>query len=542
MKVGGYLNSPQMRVHLVGANETYAVMGRGTGKTTGIAPVWLFDRIQKMPGAPGFILGSTYQQILTRTLPPMIKFWQEQLKLVRGVHFVVNQRPPKNWECEFAEQPERWDNVIAWSNGTLTYLISQDRAGIPNSLSLAYGLVDEAKYIDMQRFYTDLVPAMRGGRHKWGHLSEYSSLLFTTDQPTAPEGQWIWEKEKVMDRERVDAILAIQFYIQKYRNKLTAGGLTEATQEEYGRRISAYMADLNRLRRKLVYYIEASAEENLHVLGQDYIDKQRALLPDFLFDTSILNKRATRVVGGFYPHLSDAAHTYLTFDNSFLSKLEAGTDHVLDCRQDADIDETLPLHIGCDHGARINCLNVGQGNEKHVKILNSMYVLHPQTTADLALQFCKYYEPLKNKRVVFHYDATAKAETGKAKNITYVSELCDVLKSYGWKIDLDYIGRTPLHTDRYNLWANSLRGWPDFPTISMNRYHTQVLRDAMRLTKSKEGTTDNVIKKNKADERKENFPQEKAPHITDAADTLLWGIANRKEARHSGDAYPAAMG
>lgn len=459
---------------------------------------------------------------------------------VRGIDFVVGQRPPKSWTAEPLVAPEEWKHTMAWANGTVIYFISQDGVGNPNSLSLQWGIVDETKLIDKPRFDTDLMPTLRGYRHLWEHLPEYKSLLFMTDQPTDPEGQWIWEKEKLMDSEKVQMILRLHASINDASAKLKEAK-SARMQEEYQQKIGRLLEYMRRLRMGLVYYIEANVRANIHVLGLDFVRQQERGLPRNVFEVSILNKRNMQVVGGFYGLLS-ARHCYTRFADGYLRKLSAGDDHDLDCRQDGDIDPNQPLYIGMDHGASINCMSIGQGNRQKVRIINFMYVLHPETTEELAVQFCNYYAPhqSKNKEVVFIFDQTAIAESGKASNITYKKEMVDVLVSRGWKVTEMYLGRTPGHSDRYKLWSRYLKLIPDpgYGTVMFNETHTEVLRIAMYGAKALNGRKDNEIKKDKKSER-QNIPQQKATHPTDSADILLWGITRQKEQRKPRVSTPA---
>jgi len=51
------------------ANKTVFVGGRRLGKTHGIAAPWTLRNVQRMPKSAGAFVGSSFQQLLTRTLP-----------------------------------------------------------------------------------------------------------------------------------------------------------------------------------------------------------------------------------------------------------------------------------------------------------------------------------------------------------------------------------------------------------------------------------------------------------------------------------------
>lgn len=536
-----HVNKPQLLVNAISANQTYVVAGRGVGKSSGIAPYWMLSRIKSMPRSAGFMLGSTYQQILTRTLPPILSTLNS-IGYVRGVHYVVGVRPPENWPAQPLVSPEDYKNTVSFANGTIMYLISQDRPGIPNSLSLCWGVVDEAKYIDMDRFNSDLSPAIRGYRHLFGHLAEYQSILWMTDQPTTPEGQWIWEREKLMDSRQIKVIKTIYVSLQDARQRRAAAS-SESVRLKLDTEVNSLEAAYNQARMNSVLYIEASALDNIDVLGTDYIRRQHQLLPDISFRTSIMNERMTRIEGGFYAYLDDKRHCYDAYDHSYLDTLSLGDEHIADCRHDADIDTTQPLSFACDHGASLNCMVIGQKGKGSLKVLKNLFVRHPQTSEDLALQFCNYYSPLqsKQKRLRFIYDQTAIAQHGKARNINYVQEICAVLRAHGWSVEEVYIGKTPTHSDRYLLSSKVLRPdrAPGTLAVIFNRHNTEELRLAMYTAPAETGRRENEVRKDKRSERDDKLPQEKATHLTDAFDLLLWDSANRQS--QSAPPPPSAM-
>ena len=535
-----HLNIPQIKVQLVQANETYLLCARGFGKSTGIGPEWVFHRVNVMPRSSGFILGKTYQQLLSRTLPPMINYWYT-MGLVRDVDFVVGKKPPSDWEASPLVAPEEWKNTISFVNGTLVHLISQDRPGNPNSLSLTWGVIDEAKFINMVRFYEDLIPAMRGNLAQFGHLPEYNSLLFMTDQPTTPEGQWIWEKEREMNPQQIDLILQIQVLIMQEQTKLDQCE-NKTTADNIDKKLRKLNVMLNQARMNSILYIEASALDNIDVLGADYIRKQKRLLPPDMFDVSIMNKRMTKVEHGFYPFLNDQFHCYTRYNQSYLQSIAIGADLPNDSRQDGDLNTSDPLEIAFDHGATINCMAVAQRNKTTISFKNFFYVLHPETTEDLVTSFCNYYKHYPYKIVRLHYDATAIAESGKARNITYESEIVSQFKKMGWKVRKNYLGRTPSHSDRFLLWSNCLRNNPDYPSVAFHQDHTEVLRMAMHTAPAKAGAKENEVKKDKSSERDKKLSQEKATHPTDAGDLLLWGLCERQSTTSQASSFPFAIG
>jgi hypothetical protein len=520
-----YLNRVQMLVQMVQAEETYCVVSRGVGKSTGIAPAWFLHRVKLMPGGASFICGSTYKQILSRTLPPFISTLQ-QMGYADGFDFVVNRKPPDFWDAKPIVPPQRYEDTIAWSNGHVTYLVSQDRPGSPNSLSLQFGMADEARFLDMERFNTDLMPAMRGNRELFGHLPEYLSLLFMTDQPTTAEGRWILDKEASMKPELIRAIVTLAGQINELKREILRDKSTGAVQR-FTKQLTTVQNAYDQLRKGAVLFVEGDVFDNIHVLGAGYVQKMKAMLPDRVFRVSILNERMTKTENSFYPDLDDVRHCYREeYNYEYLKTVNLSGGQVPDWRQDKDLRTDMPLHLGPDHGASYNGFAIGQGNQRWLRVVNYMYVLNPQTTEDLVEDFCKYYKGYPANKVIYYYDHTMKAESGKARNITYVDEVRKVFKKHGWMFDAVYIGATPNPTDRFLLASKCFRGQDEATHVTFNREKTEVLRMAMHDTKAVTGTKENSLKKDKRAERDTKVSQDKTTHGPDAFDMLLHGVSN----------------
>lgn len=86
----------------------------------------------------------------------MLQHW-ERWGFHRGKHYVIGIKPPKKlgWPDPVIP-PSNWENTISFYNGSIGTIISQDRKGTSNSLSLDYLDIDEAKFIDFEQLKTRL--------------------------------------------------------------------------------------------------------------------------------------------------------------------------------------------------------------------------------------------------------------------------------------------------------------------------------------------------------------------------------------------------
>ena len=110
-----YFNKPQLETMATAAHTRIFVGGRRLGKTHGIMPPWMLRNLQAMPGSSHGVIGSSFQQILTRTLPGSLKGF-EDMGYFRNVHYTIGIRPPKGF-ARPVRQPVNFDHVICWYNG-----------------------------------------------------------------------------------------------------------------------------------------------------------------------------------------------------------------------------------------------------------------------------------------------------------------------------------------------------------------------------------------------------------------------------------------
>lgn len=76
-------------------------------------------------------------------------------------------------------EPNDYEHVISFYNGSCAIIISQDRPGSSNSLTLSWLLVDEAKFIDYQKLKDETLPANGGIKSHFGaHSFNHSMMVF----------------------------------------------------------------------------------------------------------------------------------------------------------------------------------------------------------------------------------------------------------------------------------------------------------------------------------------------------------------------------
>ena len=143
--------------------------GRGTGKST-ILGKHIIDCVVQLPRSSGVLVASTYQQILTRTLPSTIA-GMEQHGVYKDLHYIVGKRPPKSWNWpEPYEPPLDYKRCIIFWNGTVINFVSQDSSsGSGRGLNTDWIVGDEAALLNEKKFQTDVVLTNRGNAKRVAH-------------------------------------------------------------------------------------------------------------------------------------------------------------------------------------------------------------------------------------------------------------------------------------------------------------------------------------------------------------------------------------
>lgn len=519
-----YLNRPQLKAYLVQANQEYHVLGRGTGKSSEILSWKARNCLFSMPRTCGFNIGETYQQLLTKTLPALIAGWERQ-GFVRDVHYVVGRRPPAKWNWPAPkEAPLDPSHFIHCINGSGIHLISQDKKTSNPGLNTAWGQGDEAKFLDWERFGEEMGPTMRLEYARYGHLSTWGSLCFTTSMPTAPEARWILKKQEEMDEEQVQLILMFALQRESLMGALQQS-ISTTQEKKLRREIARLDTRLNELRKDAIFYQEASSFENLAILGERYFRNMKKVLPDFIFRTEILNERPKKIQGSFYPDLDYAKHTYSAYDNDYLEGLNYEMEKVrnVDCRMDADLNPELPLLMSLDWGDAINCASIAQHEENTLRFVKAMHVKQPEFLDHLAKDFCAYYRHHKRKQVHLAYGHDGSVGMANSDK-TYVEQFAAILRKHGWRVVVPTIRKAPEHQETYYLWHKILSGKdPNLPRVIFNRHNCEHLLISMSQAPTRESSK-GLIKKNKDSEKgrnREKVPQEEATHYSDTADMLV---------------------
>ena len=517
-----YFNKPQRLTQLIGANTTGIVAGRRTGKTDSIAAPFVLRNMQRMPGSSGGVVVPTFKHGLTNTLPGLFAAWK-RWGFVNGLHYVVGRKPPKSFKRPIIE-PSDWEHVITFYNGSCAIIISQDRPGSSNSLTLSWLLIDEAKFIDYLKLKEESLPANGGIKSHFGTHSFNHSIMILSDMPQTQKGSWFLHYREKMDKELIATIEGTVYEIWKTKERIRAmnkkGEAVPPYLKGYLRRLDA---SLNKMRSVAVYYKEYSSIENLQLLGENYIKQMKRDLTPLTFQTSILCQRIGIARDGFYSSMRES-HKYdasnfaeldSAFAEAFASKKAAQWQE--SCTADADLDLDAPIAIGMDYNANINWIVAGQPKGRRLNVIKSFYVKFERKIPALVEDFCRYYAAHRNKTVVYYYDATALGSNYAVNEQDFRWVVIHEFEKQGWRVEAVYIGNPMRHDEKYLLinqgFAGKQRLMPFF-----NRKNNDDLILAIQAAGVSRGR--NGFRKDKGGEKLAESEESLLEHRTDGTDAF----------------------
>jgi len=339
--------------------------------------------------------------------------------------------------------------------------------------------------------------------------------------PHGKKGEWLLKRKSQMDVDLLSTLVQTRKRLMKIQNITHLRAATERNVLQH---------NLAFFRKNLHYYREFDAIDNLELLGESYIKKMKRELTPMVFLTSILNKRITKLVDGFYANLDAKLHYYDAFNNSYLNNLR--TDHgSLDINrvttysylQDSDIDTAQPLMIALDYNANINWVVTGQIVNEEMRTLKSMFVKNDRKLRELINDWCDYYHVHPIKQVIFYYDETALQGAYASDTETFADIVMHELRKRNWFVEAVYTGKPLRHSLKHQYINDALTGKKYlFPTF--NRNNNEFLLPSLEQAGIKIGR--NGFEKDKSGEKlaeSDEDPLELRTDGTDAWDNLFIG-------------------
>jgi hypothetical protein len=454
--------------------------GRGAGKSTANGADSFID-IEAMPRSKGAFLGLTYNQIMTKFLPPVIDMWQEigyrEHTEKQPGHYVIGKQPPAYWAKPW-QPPQYFQNVVSLYNGTCIELLSFDRKNMNRGGNFDWLKADEAQLLNKERFDKEIRPSIRGNRHRY-NTPRHHSISFTGSMPWLPSGMWFPDMENEA---------------KAFPNE--------------------------------VKFVKATAWDNIKVLGEKYIRRLERTLPFLVYEVEVMNRRITKLPNCFYDEFDEQKHCYITpyeySDDEFGVKIT-----------DKDYDTNTPIKISMDFNAKFTSLIVAQEHLQPVwecRIINEFFEKkdanspvyydpkldeHRDIISRTVQKFIDYYKGHKS-HVEIWGDRNGNNATANSA-LTFYQQIEKQLRVAGFNVTLMVERKLdPLHQLKHLVINSLLRGSANFPKIRMN---TERCKYTIISMQGSPLTPD--FKKDKSSET-DDIPQERATHLSDCFDNLIY--------------------
>ena len=434
--------------------------GRGSGKSTCIAGKTRL-RLSYLPRAKTFFASTSYNQILTKTLPAVeSKFADFGLK--EHIHYIIGRKPPKNWPLPYSP-PRRYENVISFLNGYCIEFLSLDRPDLARGGSYDGGDIDEDQNLAQKPVTRVLLPSVRGNLHRFSHWMHHQ-INFYGSMPWLTKANWVLEYEEK----------------------------AKAFMEEY-------------------FFIEASAEDNRHILGDAWFKRMERELPYHEYLVEILNQRITRIPDGFYPKFTDTKHVYVPIYGYGYGQKGITTEGPLDVRKGE------LLEVSFDFSGWFNCASIFQEHNNEEKLLRQFHVKDDDKINELVDKICNHFANHDFKFIRIWGEPRGHDKNPLGQSIYQTIKARFHANKWDCQIAVPAGYQAMEHIRRYQMMDDILSEEnPNYPKFRVNQDYCKDIIIAVQTTPIKPD-----FKKDKNKEKDRNFPQEHAPHYTDTIDNYF---------------------
>lgn len=515
-----YLNDGQAYMLMMNPRDLVAECGRGFGKGL-VQAGRILTAAQLMEGSCGAAVCPSVKRGLTNIVPSWMVHW-ENWGLRRDRHYIVGKKPWKalGWKKPIFE-PANWENTIAFWNGSVINLVSQDRSGTSNSLSLDYVVLDEAKLLNFEQLKDETFQANRGNQMYFGKCYMHHGMTITSDTAMTKKGSWFFKYEKEMDPDLVRVMEGLVNHLWVLRQRLKKYPEREVY---YRKKIRVEQEQLDFFRSKCLLYCKYSSITNMAVLGKEFVRRMRRELPLLTFMTSIMSKRVGISLDGFYGGMRENVNIYTAPNNSVLVldglNEEGGIPN--DCRTDGDLDPERPIAIAFDANNLINWMVCGQvGKDGKLRVIKSFFVKYDRKLEELCEDFLDYYQQHRRHQVIFYYDSTfIKQDYGSSQNRSFAGIIKSKLRRHQWNVREKYIGNPMGHIEKNELINRMFQGRAKHQVL-INRDNNADLLISIQSAGVRNG------KKDKSGEKLAETEEDRLEARTDgsdAFDTLCIGV------------------
>ena len=513
-----FANWLQQTILMLQAKNVIAVLGRATGKTTGILAPRIQDISEDMPGCYIAITSDTYMNARRNILPSITDGWKNN-QWIEGTHFVVNKQPPKHFGKPY-KAPIEWQHSLTDYHGTHYKLISQDRPSVGAGDSYQHIVGDEAKYLNKQKL-SKLIPAKRGGELKFKDSPYYGGVTYTTDMPNINHGEhdWILDFEKEVNKKQVYLMMCAAFKLNKIQVELYHAKRQNDPKEirNIQRKYDRWEKDFRKLRKNSTFFYIASSFVNIDFLGYEYFKEQLAELLFSDVSSSILSIVPKLEKGKqFYPNLSNKHFFGDGWMYSRVDKLDWTDDVEETCVDLKYIKLTQAIEGGLDTGNMCSLIT-GQDHGHENRIFKNFYTLPPEFLPHLAKKFRDFYRDHRNKHLILYHDRGANAykSVGEdhASKFKKAVEYDEKGFSTGWTVALMNEDQATISQEQeYDLALEIMEGKNrELPRILIDKNNCKELKSSMEKAEKFERVNKYGVKTTHKNKTSEKLSSERLP-------------------------------
>lgn len=509
----------------------YAILGRGSSKTTDFLAERLQEMVFDLPGAPVALVSDTYVNLQKNVLPTLLeglefKGWRE------GIHYVIEKEPPDHFGKPY-NRIVSYKHTMVFFNGFNITLISLDRPSAGAGRSYVHLLGDEVKYFPEHKI-AKLTKAVRGMQVKYGHSPFYRGHTFTTDMPNPNligEHDWILKQFKKMDKQQLLDILQVSFVLNEIRAEYVV-----ALDDGDPLKIAKIKKKLDRweqrhikIRKNSTLFWIASSFVNADILTEQFFaDEFDSDLEDI--KCAILSMLPEIEVGErFYANLAER-HFYEDGNDSYWSE-EFGILDEPDSRILKYCNPDAVLEAGLDVGNQMSLILAQPSkNGREYRLLKDIHTLSPNWIDDLAKKTRTYFKHHNKKDIDLYYDRAANSYKDAGQDLA--SKFKEAMekdngKRTGWKVNLKSVGQGNINSwveydFMMDLLSNTNRR---LPKLLIDKFNCRFLKSSIELSKTRLDRKGRTVK----DKRSESLPIKRLPlESTNFSDAFKYLMCRKK--------------
>ena len=548
-----YMNSVQLLINVVDANQTFAELARATGKTEGVIVPRMIRVINSMPEELSFLVHKTYVALMTNVWPniqaafarPVMVNGKQRPLLEYGIDYVVGEtRLPSHFRLprypvSFAK------HSVVFRNGAHLQLVASDQPDSVAGRNAVHAFIEEMKHNSGDKLRTRLFPALRGGPAKIRKSPYYGGITGVSDTARVELGEddWFEEYEKGVDQQLISEIATVALYVNKTMYKIQAFHqqlkdskdpvLMENIRLETSRlqhTLKIWEPRLADMRRNAVFYARRSTFCNKDILGPKFFKTQLDTLDIDEFLTSICAIRHKEVTNKFFAAYDRHHHQFSdSYIYDLILKLDLKDRFILTAHYLKHYAPHDELYVGYDPGA-FSSLVFAQKKDygRRLDVIKEFTSYEPVPQQDLASQVQQFFgADAENKVIHLYPDRAGNKTREESQRITTDSRLMkELLEQAGFQVILYNEGQeTIYHWQQYKLLLMLFQEqYPSLPIVRIDENECPNLCSAILISPLK--SINGKIELDKSSEKKESLKHQAGltTQLPSAFIYLLYGL------------------